>query len=97
MPLDVRAMDRRDRGFADAGRADLLRLDQRDVEQRAELLGERRRCTPARRAAAGDYDFSELLCRHEIAPLGTRNVILNRLSRSRFPLLRPCQAFSAGQ
>ena len=38
----------------------------------AELLRQRRRRAPARRAAAGDHDFPDLLCRHSNAPSGSR-------------------------
>ncbi len=66
----VERADRGEGGFTDADRADLLRLDQRDVDQRAQLLGQRRRRAPARRAAAGDHDLPDLLCRQSTAPVG---------------------------
>ncbi len=50
--------------FADADGPDFLRLDQRDVEQRAELRDERRRGDPASGAATGNYDALDPLIFH---------------------------------
>src|SRR5262245_2644986 len=47
-------------GFPDSDGADLLRLDERDVEQLAELLRNGGRRHPTGSAAAGDDDFLHL-------------------------------------
>ena len=63
--------DRRDRRLTDSDGADLIRLDQHDVEDSMELVRHRRGGEPAGGAAAGDHQpayFVIYSCENEYAP-----------------------------
>jgi hypothetical protein len=54
----VKGAEQRNRGFADTDSADLVGLDQADIEVLAQQLAHGGRGHPARRATADDYYFS---------------------------------------
>ena len=61
----VQGHDGWDGRLTDPNRADLFRLDQLDVEVRAQQPGQRCRRHPAGRATAGDNDFLYLVVFHD--------------------------------
>ncbi len=69
----VKAGNRRNGRFADADNADLARLDQGNIEKRAEVLAERRGDTPSGGAAARNDHLFHALLRHPGLPLCDSN------------------------
>src|SRR5687768_1412451 len=87
----VKGADGGERGLAYAHRADLLGLDQRDVEQAAQLLRQRRRRAPARGAAPRNDDLFDRLPIHASTPTSLKagRVTLRSLPQGSSPAGSP--------